>query len=155
MMVNGDFLAHIKELANDEWVSKNEELEKQLFSLFMTEVCPSCKKGYSLENDGGGFYRRPHFCPNCGFNLWKHEEEERQKWLEENPRCQLFYDFITADFDCGVSEHPIEQMKLLGYEIIDYDPAPTADGWVFTVDKFIEPLPKYLRKIRYEVGRTK
>lgn len=43
------------------------------------------------------------------------------------------------------------EMRKLGYKLIDSVLRSIADGWEFTVDKFIEPLPKYLSKIRYEI----
>lgn len=61
---------------------------------------------------------------------------------------QLFYDLITAD-DMGIHKHPQEQMKILGYEVLDAVPQSLYDGWWFTVKEFIEPLPKYLSKITY------
>lgn len=69
-----------------------------------------------------------------------------------NQYCQLSYDLITAGMECDIHEHPQEQMKKLGYTIIDAIPQSIADCWWFTVDKFIEPLPPYLRKIKYNIG---
>lgn len=80
--------------------------------------------------------------------------DARAKYIEENPRCQLWYCILTADMECGIRKHPIEQMEQLGYKILDAVPQSIGDGWEFTVDKFIEPLPPYLRKTRYEIDET-
>lgn len=79
-------------------------------------------------------------------------QNDEQQWIDENSKCQLWYDIDTAILNCGITEHPMKQMKLLGYTIIDAVPESIADGWRFTVDKFIEPLPKYLRKIKYNIN---
>ena len=67
----------------------------------------------------------------------------------ENKYCQLRYDVITAQLSCGIKEHPEIQMKKLGYKVIGSVPQSIADCWWFTVENFIEPLPKYLSKINY------
>lgn len=116
--------------------------------------CPSCNKTYDLINESGMFVS-PHFCPHCGFDIHEHEEEkrlQRQKEIENNEHCQLRYDIIGADY-CGVKLHPCEQMLSLGYKLIDSIPQSIADCWWFTVDKFIEPLPSYLHKIKYTIGQ--
>lgn len=39
-----------------------------------------------------------------------------------NLNYQLSYDLITAGMECDIHEHPQEQMKKLGYKIIDAIP---------------------------------
>ena len=118
--------------------------------------CLSCNEYYDLvKEDTTGICTSPHFCPHCGFDIRKYEHEEalkRQKEIECNEHCQLRYDVIEAHY-CGVKLHPQEQMKSLGYELIDSIPQSIADCWWFTVDRFIEPLPKYLHKIKYTIGK--
>ena len=62
---------------------------------------------------------------------------------------QLSYCMWTADVDCGVHEHPQIQMKKLGYKVIGSVPQSVFDSWWFTVEDFIEPLPPYLSKMKY------
>lgn len=66
-----------------------------------------------------------------------------------NKHKQLRYCVITAHYD-GIDIHPQEQMKKLGYKVIASVPQSVADCWWFTVEDFIEPLPKYLAKIEYD-----
>lgn len=56
---------------------------------------------------------------------------------------------ITA-VDCGVRDHPIQNMKAIGYNIIACVPQAIGDCWWFTVEDFIYPLPKYLSKMSYD-----
>lgn len=56
---------------------------------------------------------------------------------------ELRFDLITA-YNCEVKEHPQKVMKELGYDLIKSEPVPIGDCWIFTVEKVIEPLPKYL-----------
>ena len=84
----------------------------------------------------------------------RQDEIEYERYIAENPLCQLWYDVIGADIECGIKQHPQKQMRELGYTILDATPQSIADGWEFTVDKFIEPLPPYLRKIRYDIEKT-
>lgn len=62
---------------------------------------------------------------------------------------QLFYSLMTADLECGIHEHPQVQMNKLGYKVIGAVPQSICDGWWFTVEDFIEPLPPYLSKMTY------
>lgn len=64
-------------------------------------------------------------------------------------RKQLCYRLREAD-DCGVTEHPLTQMRELGYKIIASVPQSIYDSWWFTVEEFIEPLPPYLTKMSYD-----
>ena len=117
--------------------------------------CPSCKSGYDFVKDESGMLTGPDICPHCGFDIHKYEQEEalkRQKEIECNEHCQLRYDVIGAYY-CGVKLHPQEQMESLGYKLIDSIPQSIADCWWFTVDRFIEPLPEYLHKIKYTIGQ--
>ena len=116
--------------------------------------CPSCNEEYELIKDEHNVLTDPHFCPHCNYDLHKYRYEEalkKQKEIECNEHCQLRYDLIGAD-ECGVRIHPQEQMKYLGYKLIDSIPQSIADCWWFTVDRFIEPLPEYLHKIKYTIG---
>ena len=83
------------------------------------------------------------------------DQADREQYIAENPLCQLWYDVIDADIKCGINQHPQKQMKELGYTVLDAVPESIADGWRFTVDKFIEPLPSYLQKIRYDIDDKK
>lgn len=116
--------------------------------------CPSCDGEYELVENERNILSAPHFCPHCNFDMHKHKQEKalkRQKEIECNEYCQLRYDLIGA-YECGVKLHPQEQMKLLGYKLIDSIPQSIADCWWFTVDRFIEPLPEYLHKMKYTIG---
>ncbi len=57
------------------------------------------------------------------------------------------YCLITADWDCGVREHPQKQMSNLGFHVIDSEPFPIGDCWIFRVDNDIPEVPKYLTEI--------
>lgn len=57
------------------------------------------------------------------------------------------YCLITADVDCGVSEHPQKVMKDLGFHVIKAEPVPIADCWWFRVDNEIKNVPKYLKQL--------
>lgn len=116
--------------------------------------CPSCGGECDAVEISEGIYGEPDICPCCGSDIRSYRAKEQQELIihiEENPRCQLHYSVLEANA-CGVSKHPQEQMEALGYRLIDSVPQPIADCWWFTVDKFIEPLPPYLMKMRYEVG---
>lgn len=134
---------------------ENNFVVDKIFSIKFCADCPSCHKGYELIKDEHGALTSPRYCPNCGFDIHNYKQEEAQKQQKEieNNKCyQLRYDMITADY-CGIKKHPQEQMKLLGYKLIDSIPQSIADCWWFTVDKFIEPLPEYLHKIKYTIGQ--
>ena len=62
---------------------------------------------------------------------------------------QLKYDVMMAGLMCGVNKHPQKQMKELGYNVIGSVPQTISDSWWFTVEEYIEPLPKYLSKFEY------
>ncbi len=62
---------------------------------------------------------------------------------------QLCYNLHEA-FDCGVSGHPQIKMKELGYKVIASVPQSIYESWWFTVEDFIEPLPPYLTKMKYD-----
>ena len=66
-----------------------------------------------------------------------------------NEKKQLCYDMITA-YSLGIQDHPIQQMKNLGYKIIAGVPQTIGDCWWFTVQDVIYPLPKYLSKMQYD-----
>lgn len=55
------------------------------------------------------------------------------------------YDIIGAFYD-GVKEHPQEDMKNFGCNVIKAEPVPIADCWWFRVENEIESehIPKYL-----------
>lgn len=62
---------------------------------------------------------------------------------------QISYDLRTA-FECGINEHPQRQMAKLGYKVMGAVSQSMYDCWWFTVEDFIEPLPPYLKKIKYD-----
>lgn len=62
---------------------------------------------------------------------------------------QLNFDLMTAQLDYGVTERADEHMRKLGYEIIGAVPQSVGDCWWFTVREIIEPLPEYLRPMKY------
>jgi len=62
---------------------------------------------------------------------------------------QVKYDMITA-FNEGVREHPQKQMEKLGYKVIASIAQSLYDCWGFTVEDYIEPMPKYLKKFEYD-----
>ena len=62
---------------------------------------------------------------------------------------QLSYDMITA-IEHKINEHPQKQMEKLGYKVIGAVAQSLYDCWWFTVEDFIEPLPPYLKKIKYD-----
>ena len=124
-------------------------------SLNFFRTCPSCNNKYELIRSENSFIIDPHFCPHCNYDLHEHAEKEklqRKQEIEQNEHCQLRYDVIQG-YECGISEHPQEQMRLLGYKLLDSVPQIIADCWLFTVDRFIEPLPPYLSKIKYTIGQ--
>ncbi|GAA6313814.1 hypothetical protein F290043J8_18400 [Mediterraneibacter gnavus] len=57
------------------------------------------------------------------------------------------YDIICADMICGVKEHPQKQMKKLGFNIVESEPIPIADCWIFGVNNDIENVPEYLAEV--------
>lgn len=57
------------------------------------------------------------------------------------------YDLIDAYYS-GIKEHPQEQMKKLGYEIIKSEPVPIGDCWWFRVKDKIKKTPRYLDLMR-------
>lgn len=60
---------------------------------------------------------------------------------------KICYDLIGANVICRVMTHPEEQMKKLGFRIIEAIPCPIADSWLFTVENLVEPLEPYLKVI--------
>lgn len=62
---------------------------------------------------------------------------------------QLEYDLREAN-ECGINDHPQLQMKRLGYKVIGAVAQSLYDCWWFTVEDFIEPLPPYLTKTKYD-----
>lgn len=58
-------------------------------------------------------------------------------------RC-LRYDYVGADIDYGVKDHPITNMKNMGYKILQCEPFPIGDCYFFKVEKVIKPLAPYL-----------
>lgn len=62
---------------------------------------------------------------------------------------QLNYDLMTAQLDYDVTERADEHMRKLGYEILGAVPQSLGDCWWFTVKEIIEPLPPYLRQMKY------
>ena len=65
---------------------------------------------------------------------------------------QLIYKMYTA-YDCGVNEHPQVQMEKLGYKVLAAVAQSMGDCWWFTVEDYIEPLPKYLEKFEYDYDK--
>ena len=63
---------------------------------------------------------------------------------------QLKYWLQGAD-ELGIHEHPIKQMEKLGYKILHGVPQTIGDQWWVTVDRLIEPLPKYLEVMEYDL----
>lgn len=61
---------------------------------------------------------------------------------------QLRYCLLTASEE-GISKHPQLVMKELGYKVIASVPQSIADQWWFTVEYYIEPLPKFLSEMTY------
>lgn len=57
------------------------------------------------------------------------------------------YDIICADLVYGVKEHPEKQMKKLGFNVIESEPIPIADCWIFEVSNDIENVPEYLVEV--------
>ncbi len=66
--------------------------------------------------------------------------------IKRNQLC-----FYLPDYDGEL--HPQSQMNALGYKVIGAIPQSIADCWWFTVEEFIEPLPKYLSKMEYDFER--
>ena len=114
--------------------------------------CPSCNEEYELIRDEYNVLTDPHFCHYCNYDFHKHKYAKALEKLKET-ECQLRYDLISAD-NCGIRLHPQEQMKHLGYKLIDSIPQSISDCWWFTVDKLIEPLPEYLQKMKYTIGES-
>lgn len=56
----------------------------------------------------------------------------------------LRYDIIGADLDHGVRQHPQQQMKELGLNVVKSEPCPIADCWFFRVTNDSKNLPGYL-----------
>ena len=54
------------------------------------------------------------------------------------------YDVIGA-YMKGIKDHPQEQMKKLGYEVIKSEPVIIADCWWFRVKNKFRIKPSYLR----------
>ena len=156
---NLDFIVKkIRILSGDNMnqLDRNNLVVDKIVSLRFYGICPYCNGEYEAVEDENDRHllTSPHFCPHCNFDIHKHRQEKaikRQQEIENNKYCQLYYDVIGAD-ECGVKLHPQEQMKKLGYELIDSIPHMIADCWWFTVDRFIEPLPEYLSKMKYTIG---
>lgn len=132
----------------------SELVVDKVIQIRLCNKCSACGKEFDLVETGRRVFENPHYCPHCGFDLLAErqaEQEKRRLAIENNPNCQIRYDVIEA-YECGVKRHPQEQMRFLGYQLIDSIPQSIADCWWFTVDKFIEPLPTYLHKMRYNIG---
>lgn len=76
-------------------------------------------------------------------------KRELKESINNNKHKQLFYSIETAHYE-GIDEHPLDVMKKLGYKIIHSEPNTFLGSWNFTVENFIEPLPKYLSKTVYD-----
>lgn len=57
------------------------------------------------------------------------------------------YDLICAGLDYGIKEHPQKQMKKLGFNVVESEPIPIADCWIFEVNNDIDNIPEYLVEI--------
>lgn len=64
-------------------------------------------------------------------------------------RKQVRFDMYSA-YNMGVSGHPQQVMKDLGYTVLAGVAQSICDQWWFTVDKIIEPLPPYLSEMEYD-----
>ena len=62
---------------------------------------------------------------------------------------QVIYKMNQAN-DCGITEHPQKQMRLLGYKVIAAVAQSLGDCWWFTVEDYIEPFPPYIAKMEYD-----
>lgn len=58
------------------------------------------------------------------------------------------YDYLSAN-ECGITEHAITQMENLGCKIVAAEPVPIADCWMISVEKELESLPPYLKKVDF------
>lgn len=57
------------------------------------------------------------------------------------------YCLVTADLDFSIKNHPQEQMKKLGFNVIQSEPVPIADCWWFRTENSIKPLPDYITEM--------
>ena len=62
---------------------------------------------------------------------------------------QVIYKMNQA-IDCGITEHPQKQMRILGYKVIAAVAQSLGDCWWFTVEDYIEPFPPYIAKMEYD-----
>ena len=62
---------------------------------------------------------------------------------------EVIYKLFVA-YDCGITEHPQEQMEKLGYKVIKAEPQTLGECWFFWVEDYIEPMPGYLIKVKEE-----
>lgn len=58
------------------------------------------------------------------------------------------YDVIGACLEARVKEHPLDNMKNLGYKVIKAEPVMIMDCWWFRVENEIDDIPSYLYPMR-------
>lgn len=58
------------------------------------------------------------------------------------------YDLICAGLNYGIKEHPQKQMKKLGFNVVESEPIPIADCWIFEVNNDIDNIPEYLVEVK-------
>lgn len=58
------------------------------------------------------------------------------------------YWMLTADLDCGISKHPQDQMRELGFDVVKCEPVTIADCWWFRTTNKIAHLPPYLKRLK-------
>ena len=75
--------------------------------------CPRCNEKYELVENEHSVLTSPHFCPNCGFDIRKYNEETKLQSPWKLVTKDEFYKFVNSyptklDFDTtGICDPPL------------------------------------------------
>ena len=75
--------------------------------------CPRCNEKYELVENEHSVLASPHFCPNCGFDIHKYNEETKIQSPWKRVTKDEFYEFVNSyptelDFDTtGICDPPL------------------------------------------------
>ena len=91
----------------------NNFIADENYTISFFGECPSCHEVYNLIEDEHGVITSPHFCPNCGFDIHKYNEETKTQSPWRRVTKDEFYEFVNSypkklDFDTtGICDPPL------------------------------------------------
>ena len=91
----------------------NNFIVDEIYTIRFFGKCPSCHEEYDSVEDEHGVITSPHFCPNCGFDIHKYNEETKLQSPWKHVTKDEFYEFVNSyptklDFDTtGIYDPPL------------------------------------------------